>query len=289
MFKIVTLKKILIVSRPRFWLYLGGTFLLGYSFGANTLSDFLNFRFFWLLTYFLLFANFYVYGLNDFFDTDTDAFNPKKGTKEFKLTKSETDLLKAIILVSIVATLITGLFFISRDTIILFTLFVLLATFYSAPPIRLKAQPYLDSASNFFYVIPGLIGYVLSSGSYPGILVYAAGFFWTFAMHLFSAVPDIEADKKASVKTTASLLGFKNSLFLCFVMWLVFSIIVTTTGFFGFLGFVFFIYPVVTAAVIFFPSKVGNFDIEKIYWAMPYLNGVMGFFAFIYSTGIIKV
>ena len=58
------------ISRPRFWLYLGGTYLVGYSAGIQQLTDFST-PIFWLyLLFFLLIANVFLYGINDYADED---------------------------------------------------------------------------------------------------------------------------------------------------------------------------------------------------------------------------
>jgi 4-hydroxybenzoate polyprenyltransferase len=46
-----------------------------------------------------------------------------------------------------------------------------------------------------------------------------AGMSWTIAMHLYSAVPDIDADRDAELHTTAMQLGAHSSLLLCLVLY----------------------------------------------------------------------
>jgi 4-hydroxybenzoate polyprenyltransferase len=76
------------VSRPRFWFYLAGTYLVGVVYAID------NFNFgqgwFWLsLIYFLLPANLILYGVNDLSDREIDLVNPKKnGQKKARLMAS---------------------------------------------------------------------------------------------------------------------------------------------------------------------------------------------------------
>lgn len=44
---------------------------------------------------------------------------------------------------------------------------------------------------------------------------------WAFAMQTYSAVPDIEADKKAGVDTLATMLGEKKALWFCFLCYFI--------------------------------------------------------------------
>ena len=66
------------VSRPRFWLYVFGPYLVGLAAGASAREDFLQFKVFAFALYFLLPANLLIYGVNDIFDFETDKLNPKK-------------------------------------------------------------------------------------------------------------------------------------------------------------------------------------------------------------------
>jgi hypothetical protein len=96
------------------------------------------------------------------------------------------------------------------------SLYILMATFYSLPPIRFKARPFLDSFSNWFYIIPGAAGYHLSSNNLlPPLWFWVVGALWTAGMHALSAVPDIEPDRRAGIKTIATTLGPRGTMFFC--------------------------------------------------------------------------
>ena len=70
------------ISRPRFWIYLFGSYLLGVVAGASSSADFVRFDSILFGLYFLLPANLLVYGVNDIFDFETDRLNPKKAGYE---------------------------------------------------------------------------------------------------------------------------------------------------------------------------------------------------------------
>jgi 4-hydroxybenzoate polyprenyltransferase len=156
-------------------------------------------------------------------------------------------------------------------------LFFILATFYSTPPLRFKAKPFLDFSSNILYAIPGIIGYVLLSNSFPSWPVLLALFCWTSAMHLFSAIPDIEADAKAKLTTTAVLLGEQPSLLLCFVFWFLTALIPIIYGYALPLTLLLWIYP--GLIIIAWGRKL---NLAKVYWWFPYITGTLGFISYWY-------
>ena len=274
----MNLKTILKISRPRFWLYLAGTYLVGYSFGAENIYSLQNFSFIIHFLFFLIPANIFLYGINDIYDEDTDQFNQKKGTYEHKLQMDEKKYLKiALLLMVFIAIAVTAF---QKDTKvqILFILFFALSYFYSSPPLRFKAKPLLDSAFNILYGIPGIIAYVQVTNTLPPLEILIAIFCWTFAMHLFSAIPDIQADKKADLLTTAILFGKRNSLLLCALLWTITSLVtINLTG--SFIGFIAIIYPLIPIILI----ANEKIDLKKTYKIFPFINALVGFILFLYA------
>ncbi|MFW6196522.1 MAG: prenyltransferase [Thermoplasmatota archaeon] len=265
------------VSRFRFWIYTGGTFVIGYTLGVNGISDFFDLDYIIYLFYFFFPANVLIYGVNDLWDTKTDETNPKKGTKEQKLDKNRKSNLKNILMIILVFSLILIIF--QRDMIerSIFLSFLFLSYFYSAEPLRFKSTPVLDFMSNMLYIVPGIFAYYLVASEIPPLLIIVAGFAHISAMHVFSAIPDISYDKKAGIPTTAVLLKEKKSLILCLFFWLLLSGIAIFLSSFHPLSFVVLIYPL-------FPLLLlvnENLDIEKVYWYLPYVNTSMGGLLFV--------
>ncbi|HEX6279355.1 MAG TPA: hypothetical protein VFZ49_05000, partial [Pyrinomonadaceae bacterium] len=73
---------ILQVSRPRFWLYAFGPYLVGLAAAIATREDLVRLDAFLFGLYFLFPANLLIYGINDIFDWETDRLNPKKSEYE---------------------------------------------------------------------------------------------------------------------------------------------------------------------------------------------------------------
>lgn len=262
------------VSRPRFWFYLTGPFTIGCIYGASSYLDLLKPWFFLYFIYFLIIANIFLYGVNDYWDFGTDLLNPKKEDKEYRVNKNEREALKKVILLILGISIILLVFqsnFLER---LIFGSFIFLSYFYSAEPLRFKDKPVLDSASNFLYVIPGLLAFYLASGEIPDDMVLLAGFLHAFAMHLFSAVPDIQFDKDTEITTTAVLFGRNASLFTCMLAWsgLFFITINLSRSIFGFLTL---IYPAMVMYLLLTKKKV-----LEVYWLYPYINTGLGGFMF---------
>jgi lycopene elongase/hydratase (dihydrobisanhydrobacterioruberin-forming) len=280
-------------SRPRFWLYLAGPFIVGGIWSISGNSDFskvqslfLNPTFLLGLLYFLLPANLLLYGINDLSDKEID----QKSTK--KIGRENTDIdgvkEKTILLWFRISLLVSLLYFAYLLLIsyqleaLLLGAFLLLSIFYSQKPIRFKARPFLDFASNFLYVLPGVISFELFSNLQTPWQILLAGAFWAWSMHLFSAIPDIKSDSKEGVTTSAVFLGREVSLLVCLIFWCISLFIISVSGasllmiLFGFL------YPLAPLYLLTSSDSKDN----DIYWKFPYLNAFYGFLIFL--TGIVR-
>jgi lycopene elongase/hydratase (dihydrobisanhydrobacterioruberin-forming) len=272
------IRMLLAVSRPRFWLYVAGTYLVGFTAGAASAASFLQPGFWLPLLYFLVPANILIYGINDLFDEDTDQHNPKKGAHEHLLRQSE----KRAVVLAVVAAFALGLALLaalaSPWARVFMLCFLLLGVGYSMPPARLKARPGLDSASNVLYAMPGFLGFVLAAGELPPLVAFVGAACWTSAMHLFSAVPDIEADRAAGLATSATVLGTRTSLAVCAGLWTVscyaaWALIGLPVALLGA------IYPAAAVALAFRPDHVA-----RAYWYFPAVNAAAGFVLFVVAV-----
>ena len=203
------MRHLLRVSRPRFWMYLLGPYMV--ALAATSLRPPVEV---WLLgLYLTLPANLLIYGVNDLFDVETDRLNPKKRDYETLLQTSQRRTLVLAILVLNVPFLALVPFLPHAWPWLL--LFLVTGIGYSVPPLRAKARPVLDAAFNILYVAPGLAAYATVSGSQPPVPVLVAALLWCMAMHAYSAVPDIAADRAADVATVATRFGRVRTLVLC--------------------------------------------------------------------------
>jgi len=285
------------ISRPRFWFYLLGPFLLGiaaYEF-INFSTDIDNYQIGLILAglFFTLPANLLIYGTNDLFDYETDKNNPKKKDYEVLLEPEQRKCFN-IILIAVVLPILTLLLMtllfdsntasssIAFDPNIvgLWSLagFMFFGIGYSAPPIRAKVRPFIDSFFNILYIFPGLISYGILTEQWPPVYIIVAATLWCMAMHAFSAVPDITADKKAGLRTIATELGRENTLLFCFISYgLAGALTFKDLGLLSILGSI--IYLTLMALAYKASTKAELFGVYKIF---PYVNVVLGFSIFWY-------
>jgi 4-hydroxybenzoate polyprenyltransferase len=269
-----TAKLLLTISRPRFYSYLFGPFLIGGAAAFSNPLQIMDIKFLLFLLYFILPANIFLYGVNDIFDTETDAQNPKKGSREHLLKQQEKSPLFFATL-SIVVLTVACLLFAQTTAAVLLITFLFLSWGYSAPPLRFKARPFWDAYSNVLYAFPGFFAYALFTGHLPTMPVVLMGLTWSAGMHAFSAIPDMTVDKKAGIATTAVYLGTNNTLLFILANWLVFSLV--CLYYFGILGILGWI-PFGIALYIFLKKK----RTADFYWYFPYIIPTLGFIAFWY-------
>lgn len=271
------------LSRWRFWSYLAGPYLLGYTAGIRDFSPLLRWWFWVHLLFFLFPANLLLYGVNDLFDADTDSRNPKKGSVEHRLSRSDRPVVRAGVAAALGLALVLVAAQRSPANAATLLTFLVLAIAYSAPPVRLKARPILDSASNVLYAVPGFLGWQQASEELvPMIAVLVAGL-WTAAMHLFSAIPDIRSDSEAGLRTTATVLGFRASLVLCAVLWLTFVGCILKIGALWPWSLALLVYPAMPVIMLSRSPETA----ARAYWYFPAINSLMGMAA-VFAVGLSK-
>jgi len=88
-------------------------------------------------------------------------------------------------------------------------------------------------------------------------------------MHTFSAIPDIEPDRRAGVRTTATVLGEHRSVAYCAGCWL------AAAAVFGlvhpFFAAVLGAYPLSVAGIV-----AADVDVDRAYWWFPAINSLAG-------------
>lgn len=265
-----SVESILKISRFRFWIYAAGPYVVGYTLGASGFNDFLKLEYYVYLLYFFIPANILIYGINDYFDTETDLLNPKKDSKEVRVLGGERRRLGRLLMLVLVLSLLLML---TQDSVarLLFGGFLFLVVFYSAPPLRFKSKPFIDFATNYLYIMPGVFGHYIASGTLPAVPILLAGFLHIAAMHIFSAVPDIEYDRSVGIKTTPVVIGRTPALILVAVFWTGLVYLAITLTNYHPLSILTLIYPAVPLSVLLFKK-----DINRVYWLLPYINTTLG-------------
>ena len=201
------LRGILAASRPISWVNTAFPFGLAYLLVVGGL-DWL----FWVgVVFFLIPYNIAMYGINDVFDYESDIRNPRKGGVEGAIlpTSMHAPLLWASALTTLpflVVMYASG----TWQSAFWLTLSMTAVVAYSAPPMRFKERPVLDSATSAaHFVTPAIVGATIRVGELPVYFWVAVGafFLWGMASHALGAVQDVKADREGDLSSIATAFG----------------------------------------------------------------------------------
>lgn len=215
-------------SRPVSWVNTAYPFAAGYIVVAQQVS------WFWLVAtlYFLIPYNLLMYGINDVFDYESDLQNPRKGGIEGAVT--DRSLHRLIIWSSLLGGLPFLLYMVLKTSlaanlILVFVLFMVVA--YSAPKLRFKERPFLDSiTSSVHFVGPLIYGLVVVGWQRAYLPYVVAFFFWGMASHAFGAVQDIQADRKGGIASIGTVLGAAWTTRFALLLYLMSSYLLIAQG-----------------------------------------------------------
>ena len=206
------LRQLFVSSRPLSWVNTAFPFAAAYFLTTREI----DLAFVLGTLYFLIPYNLAMYGINDVFDYESDLRNPRKGGVEGAL------LDPAVHRVTLIAAVVTNVPFLIvlgnlgslLSTIVLgVSVFAVIA--YSAPKLRFKERPFLDSlTSATHFVSPAVYGLVLAGAVIGPQLwaVLAAFFLWGVASHAFGAVQDVLADRQAGIASVATVIGARSTV-----------------------------------------------------------------------------
>ena len=225
-----TLPQLLGTSRPLSWINTAYPFAAAYLLaGGGVDTALLVGTVFFLVPYNLL-----MYGVNDVFDHESDLRNPRKGGVEgivLDRRVHRTTLWAAGLgsLPFVVALLVLG--GLASGTVLLVVLAAVVG--YSAPGLRLKERPGLDSlTSAVHFVGPAAFGLVLAGGPVGATAVAALSAFllWGMASHALGAVQDIRPDREAGIGSIATVLGATRTVRLVLCLYAAAGALMLVTG-----------------------------------------------------------
>jgi len=184
--------------------------------------------------YFLIPYNLLMYGINDVFDYESDLRNPRKGGIEGAVLSNRwhrTTLWAAVgsnvpflVFLALVGDL-------AAAAVLTVSVFAVVA--YSAPRLRFKERPGLDSlTSATHFVSPAVYGIALADGAVTSsvVLALAAFFAWGAASQAFGAVQDITADRAGGLGSIATVFGARRTVRLALVGYLLASVLLLPLG-----------------------------------------------------------
>ena len=255
------------LSRLRFWLYQGGPVVVAVTYAADGPGELFSPLAIALFLYFTIPGNVFLYGVNDVFDRDIDQVNPKKDEGREVSYRGDRIVVAAIVASGLLAA--GFLPWLPPLGVAALLAWAALSVEYSAPPLRFKTTPFLDSLSNGLYILPGVVAYAAVEGVAPPATAVAGAWLWTMGMHTFSAIPDIGPDREAGIETTATFLGESNTYYYCVMCWLTAAFVFTFTHWL--FGALLLVYP----GLVFGILAVGV-DIDEAYWWYPAINTLVG-------------
>jgi 4-hydroxybenzoate polyprenyltransferase len=224
------IRDLLIASRPLSWINTAFPFAAAYLLAAREVDAALVVG----TIFFLVPYNLAMYGVNDVFDYASDLANPRKGGVEGALLAPERH--RAVLIASAVACLpfVVALVVWGPPLswlLLAVSLFAVVA--YSAPPLRFKEIPVLDSVtSSVHFVSPAAYGVALAGGTFDAQLLAVLGAFllWGIASHAFGAVQDVVPDRAAGIASIATALGAARTVRLALAAWTAAGLLMLTTG-----------------------------------------------------------
>ncbi|WP_373308467.1 UbiA family prenyltransferase [Cellulomonas marina] len=209
------------ISRPVLWINTIGSGVVGMWLTGT----FLDLRAVPVLLWLALPFNLLIYGVNDVYDQETDAANPRKGSLEgARIEPSEVRLIAWGVAATNLPFLAWFVLALPWQATAVALLYAGVFVYYSAEPLRFKARPFLDSLSNAAYALPLVLvpAALDETPVWPAALGLMA---WSVAKHPFDAVQDIVEDREAGITTTAVRLGPRGTALWSGAWWTLSSVL----------------------------------------------------------------
>ncbi len=212
-------RRLLLASRPVSWIN------TAFPFAAAMLltTGELDVRLVIGTLFFLVPYNLAMYGINDVFDYESDASNPRKGGVEGALLPPSTHRATLLWSAGLAAPFVVVLLLLGGPgswAVLAVSLFAVVA--YSAKGLRFKEVPVLDSVtSSTHFVSPAVYGLVLAGAEWtPQLVAVLVAFFcWGMASHAFGAVQDVVPDREAGIGSIATALGARATVRIAVALW----------------------------------------------------------------------
>lgn len=225
------IRQLLVSSRPLSWINTAYPFALAFLLLSRPVDPLV------LVigtVYFLVPYNLAMYGINDVFDYESDLRNPRKGGVEGAV------LAPAFHRPTLIAAAVTNVPFLVvlvllgnplSWLVLAISVFAVIA--YSAPVLRFKERPVLDSITSATHFVSPAVYAVALAGVAPNapvVLLLLAFFCWGMASHAFGAVQDIPADREAGIASVATVLGARPTVIGAAALYLLAGVLAALSG-----------------------------------------------------------
>lgn len=280
---------LLLVSRPLSWINTAFPFAAAYLLTTGRI----DLRLILGTLFFLIPYNLAMYGINDVFDFESDLTNPRKGGAQGAILPRERH--RAILIASAVSTVpfLIVLIIVGNPwswLVLALSMFAVVA--YSAPLLRFKERPVLDSmTSSFHFVSPAIYGIALAAASPTWQLVafFVAFYLWGMASHAFGAVQDVVPDRAAGIHSVATVIGAGATVRLAITLWVLAGLLMLLTAWPGPLAALLAVPYIVAAAPFWSVSDDQSASATRGWKKFLSINYVVGFLATMLLIGYAAV
>jgi len=223
------LVKLFKVSRPISWVNTAYPFAAAYLVLGGGLDP----LFFIGTLFFLIPYNLLMYGVNDVFDYESDIQNPRKnsieGAVEAKSFHPVILWVSALTTVPFVIAILLLSPNMTANLIFIGVLFFVVA--YSLKGLRFKEIPLLDSITSSIHFVGPMIFAIAVTGFQLQAWPFAlALFLWGLASHAFGAVQDVIPDRKGNLKSIATIIGARATVWFSLALYLIASVVTALQG-----------------------------------------------------------
>lgn len=212
----------------------------------------------------------FVYGINDIYDYKSDRINPRKKLLEgVKLSPKHHSLIKSSSIICMAFLAASSVITLNIGNLLSVLLFLFLSYSYSAPPLRLKERPPLDSFANAAIILSAFaMGYSFGGSIFEIPAKWYLIGFAIMGIHAFSTIMDYTADKKSNQKTFSTVFGKRAaSLFALFS----FVVTIFFAELSNFTTFISAIYSAMFLIMIFVPSE----NLSRIFFKIGYAGFIL--------------
>jgi len=272
------LKALFVSSRPLSWINTAFPFAAAYFMTVREIDPVLVVG----TLYFLIPYNLAMYGINDVFDYESDLRNPRKGGVEGAML--DRSMHRPTLIAALVTNVPFLVFLVAVGNplswlVLAVSVFAVIA--YSAPGLRFKERPFVDSlTSSTHFVSPAIYGLVLAGAVFtPQLWMLLAAFFlWGIASHAFGAVQDVIADREGDISSIATVIGARATVRLAVLAYWFAGVLLLFTDWPGPLAAVLALPYVVVCARFWFITDAAAETANRGWKKFLALNFISGFF-----------
>jgi 4-hydroxybenzoate polyprenyltransferase len=203
---LINLRSFLKYYRAKDWRAYFGLSILGFVVAGGYLAPPLEILLFSVIVVLLLAFGF---SINNFFDIKEDR--EKGETKNFLIQNRKNFVLSVV--PGFLALFLSVYF--GKEVFLFVLVASLIGFFYSAPPLRMKSRPFLDLISHglfagaLIFLFPFLV--FNSNLTLFHYLIAFSVFYLSIMLETRNHLEDYESDSRAGLRTTACLIGYKNT------------------------------------------------------------------------------